>query len=306
MSGKGYPSLDFVLGLSTPVKSRKPPEAPQTRERRGKPMTGFAKRMLRSGIALLQRMHGKRNLAFLTVTIPNLPWYELRMVCEAWGELATRLMEEVGRELERHELDPSYAHANEMQIERYLKDGTPAPHLHAIFQGRKTGDSRWAISIGKFRELWERILGNFLGREISLPAATRVEPIRKDAKRYMSKYVSKGCEVVDRMIKDELIDFLPKSWWGMSNGLRRTVKAETVDIPKDTAYMIADHLTEYKAAGLIKWFCRVWCVEMPCGWEIVRQFGDEPLEVNGHFKILLSVLGEFRSEKDMMSFIPTG
>jgi hypothetical protein len=306
MSGKLYPSLDFVLGLSTPVKSRKSPKAPQTRERRGRPMTGYAKRMLRSGIALLQKMHGKRNLGFLTVTIPNLPWYELQMVCEAWGELATRLMEEVGRELERHGLDPAYAYTNEMQIVRYLQDGTPAPHLHAIFQGRMTGDIQWAISVGKFRELWERILGNFLGREISLPAATRVEPIRKDAKRYMSKYVSKGCEVVDGMITDGLMDFLPKSWWGMSNDLRRQVKAGIVDVPKDAAYLIADHLTEYKAAGLIKWFCRVWCVEMPWGWEIVSQFGDEPLELNGQFKMLISVLGEFRSEKDMMSFVPTG
>ncbi len=305
-AGRFYQSLDFVLGLSTPVKSRKPPKPPETRERRGRPMTGHAKRMLRSGIALLKKLHGKRNLAFLTVTVPEFAWYELKIICENWGELARRLLEEIGRELERCGLDSSYVYTNEMQLQRFEHDGTPAPHIHAIFQGRMTGVIEWAISKEKFRQIWERCVGNLLGREISMPAATRIEAIRKCPKRYMSKYVSKGCEAVDRMVADGLIDFLPKSWWGMSNELRRKVKAGIVDVTKDTAYMIADHLTEYKAAGLIRWFCRVWCVENSWGWSIVTQFGDEPLELSGQFKMLISVLGEFRSEKDMMSFIPTG
>jgi hypothetical protein len=266
-------------------------------------MTGFAKRMVRSGIALLNRRHGKRNLAFLTVTIPDLPWEELEQVCQGWAELARRLMEEIGRELERAGLNPEYVYVNELQEERWRNDGIPAPHIHAIFQGRKLGDCSWGISKEKFRELWERILGNFLGREISLPAATRVEVIKKCAKRYMTKYMSKGDSVVGSICQAGLRHLLPGSWWGMSNSLRRQVKQGIIEVTKDTAEMIADHISGYRAAGIVRWFCRIWLLEDEYSWTVYPQLNDEPIEGDYQFKRLLSVSGEFKNRAAMMSFI---
>ncbi len=299
-----YPSLDFVLGLSTPVKSRKPPKASAERERRGNSMTGYAKRLVRSAITLLKERHGKRNLAFLTLTLPDLAWDEMMLVCSQWGDLARRVMEEISRELARHDLNPENVYVSEIQEERWSRDCVVAPHIHAVFQGRQSGQRGWAVPKEKFREIWERILGNFLGRSLSLPAATRVESIKKCPKRYMTKYMTKGGEVVQEIISAGLREMLPTSWWGASNSLRRRVKEGIIDVPKDTAYMIADHLTEYKQAGIVAWFCRIWLVEDEGGYSVERQLNDEPLETRGLFRQLLSVVGEFASKKAMMSFVP--
>ena len=300
-----YPSLDFIMGLSTPVKSHKPPKPPETRERRGKRMTGFAKRTVRSGIVLLEEMHGKRNLAFFTATIPDLPWYELQLVCAGWGDLARRLMQEIGRALERKGLNPEYVYVNELQEERWSRNASPAPHLHAVFQGRKTGDRTWAISKEEFRRMWERVLGSFLERDISLPAATRVEVIRKCPKRYMTKYMSKGGKVVDEIVQAGLRSFLPGSWWGMANSLRAKVKDETIPITADTAELIATHLEEYKQAGLINWFGRIWSVCKGNRWEVECVLNDQEAQIKGEYKMLLAVVGEFSSKSAMMSFAPS-
>lgn len=267
-------------------------------------MTGSAKRMVRSGIALMQGRHGKRNLAFITVTVPSLPWDLMRLICSQWAELVRRFMEEVARELERHGLRADYVDVSEIQEERWRKEGVVAPHIHAIIQGRKTGQKQWAISKEKLRAIWERILGNFLGRPVDLPAATRIESIRKCAKRYMTKYMSKAGTVVNEIIAAGLTDCLPTAWWGMSHSLRREVKAGIVEVVKDTAELIAGHLEEYKQAGLIKWFGRVWAIENDGSWSVHYQKAGEDLEVRGTFKLLLSVIGEFTSREAMMQFVP--
>lgn len=300
-----YPSLDFKLGLSMSVKSRKPPKPPSERERRGNPMTSEAKYIVRSGITLLKEKHGKRNLAFLTLTLPDLAWYEMVMVCSDWGDLAKRVMEEVGRELERHGLNPENVYVSEIQEERWKRDRVVAPHIHAVFQGRQTGQRGWAIPVSKFRQIWERILGNFLRRRIELPAGTSIDGIKKCPKRYMTKYMTKGGDVVQEIISEGLRQMLPTSWWGASHSLRREVADKTIEISRDTAQLISDHLTEYKETGIVAWFCRVWYVEDESGYSIEKQFNDEPMAKKGLFKGLLSVVGEFTSKRAMMSFAPT-
>ena len=299
-----YPSLDFKLGLSTSVKSRKPPKAPSERERRGNPITSDGKYTIRSGITLLKEKHGKRNLAFLTLTLPDLPFHEMVMVCSAWAKILKRVMEEIGRELARHGLNSENVYVSEIQEERWKRDRVVAPHIHAVFQGRKTGQRGWAISKEKIREIWERVLGNFLGRPVSLPAATRIESIKKCPKRYMTKYMRKGGEVIKDIIDAGLRQMLPTSWWGASHSLRREIADKTIEISKNTAQLISDHLTEYKETGIVAWFCRIWYVEDQSGSSIEKQFNDEPLRKDILFRGLVSVVGEFKSKRAMMSFVP--
>lgn len=261
--------------------------------------------MIRCGLASLERKHGKRNLAFLTVTVPNLSWIEMRWVCASWGELARRLMEEIGRELRRHNLDPDYVYVNELQDNRYEVGGFIAPHIHAVFQARMTGTREWAISKEKFRNIWERVLGNFLGRPMSLNAATRIEVIKKCPKRYMSKYMSKGGKVVDAIVEAGLREFLPGAWYGLSNNLRKEIRDGIIEVSRDTAFMIAAHLDEYKAAGLVKWFGRIFAIETDNAWEIEYVAAGEKPQIQGNFRALISVVGEFASREAMMQFVPT-
>jgi hypothetical protein len=248
-----YPSLDFSLGLSIPVKSRNVPEPSETRQRRGKGITGHARRMVRSAAHILEEQHGKRNLSFGTITIPSLEESEMEIIRGNWNLLVKRFVEEIGRELVRHALSPQVLHVTEMQEERYQRLGEVAPHLHLLFQGRKSGSKKWAISIKKFRQIWERMISNVLHREMSLPAGSRIEVVKKSAKRYLGKYMSKGGKILKDIVNAGLENALPASWWGMTNTLRKQVKDGIIQVDQELKNLIVDHIEDFKQAGLIRW-----------------------------------------------------
>jgi hypothetical protein len=286
-----YPSLDFTLGLSIPVKSRKPPEASETRQRRGKGITGHARRMVRSAAHILEEQHGKRNLSFGTITIPSLPESQMETIRENWNLLVKRFVEEIGRELVRHGLSPQILYVTEIQEERYKRLGQVAPHLHLLFQGRKSGTRKWAISIKKFRQIWERMLGNVLNRKMSLPAGSQIDSIKKSAKRYLGKYMSKGGKILKDIVNAGLENSLPASWWGMTNILRKQVKDGIIQVDEELKNLIVDHIEEYKQAGLIRWSFTVTA-------EIPQNHGEMLV-------IPVCLCGEFTSKAAMMSFVDT-
>jgi hypothetical protein len=209
--------------------------------------------MVRSAAHILEEQHGKRNLSFGTITIPSLDESEMEIVRENWNLLVKRFVEEIGRELLRHNLSSQVLHVTEIQEERYQRLGAIAPHLHLLFQGRKSGSKKWAISIKKFRQIWERMLGNVLHRKMSLPAGSRIEVVKKSAKRYLGKYMSKGGKILKDIVNAGLENALPASWWGMTNTLRRQVKDGIIQVDQELKNLIVDHIEDFKQAGLIRW-----------------------------------------------------
>ncbi len=283
-----YPSLDFSLGLSNPVICRKAPQSTLERQRKGKGITGHSKRVTRSGCHLLEEEHGKENLSFITVTLPNLNYNDLMYANSNFSELARRFCEELTRLLARCGLSTDYVCVTEIQEKRWLNRGEIALHLHILCQGRTHHKERWRMPPEAIRRIWERLLSNLLCRPMECPAATRIERIRKSAKRYLGKYMSKGGKIVREVQAAGLEDCLPPSWVRMSKDLRKRVLEGIIKPSQEAKDMLIEHLENYKGAGVIRWFHKHYI-------ELVQPSGEA-------YPYLVSVSGEFASDEVMKMF----
>lgn len=241
------PNGEFSLGLSMVVKSHKPPEASPTRERSGKPQTSHAKRMVRNGVAKLERQHGKQNLAFVTYTVPDMPADDMDAFREGLPEVVRQLKQSIERDLRRAGIDPEVVYVVEIHQERYERTGQIVPHIHVVFQSRKNYWSPYAISTERNTELWNRAVSNVLKRRVEMPWGARIEQVKKSAERYMAKYMSKGGKLAKEAIKEGKEQWLPKQWWGMSRSLSRWIKANTRLLSSKDEQFIKDNYKEFKA-----------------------------------------------------------
>jgi len=241
-----YPNGEFSLGLSMPVKSRKPPESSASRERSGKAQTTYSKRMVRNCIAKLERDHGKQNLAFATYTLPDLDEAEMKLLIENWGKITHRLMEEIGRDQARADIRPVQVYVNEIQESRYQESGVVAPHIHVVFQSRKSRYQGYAISKERNTKIWNRVLSNALGREVEAPSGARIEQVKKSAEGYMSKYMSKGGQLAKKLIEEGNINSLPKQWWGATLTLRQWVKNNIRLFTLESERFIRTHYQQFE------------------------------------------------------------
>lgn len=238
---------DSPMGLSDAINSHK-----STRKARGTHgITSYGKRMVRSGAALLERSHGRSCLTLGTCTLPPMEPDELRRVCLEWSDLTRKFFQELQRLLTRKGLDTNYIQVTEIQEKRFDQWRQVFPHLHWVCQGRKTSRSAWSITPDEIKSLWERLLGNLLGREIDGKAATRIEMPRKSLQAELGKYLSKGSKVVDKVIEAGYADHLPSAWWGWSKSLRKQVKQEIIEDCGAIAYWLDKSLERLKAEGKI-------------------------------------------------------
>jgi hypothetical protein len=244
--------------------------------------------MIRSGAAILEQAHGKENLSFITVTLPGLNFSDLNYANSNFSELARRFCEEISRQLKRHGLSTDYVCVTEIQEKRWSNRGEIALHMHLLCQGRTHYKQQWKIRPEAVRKIWERVLGNLLCRPMECPAATRIEAIRKSAKRYLGKYMSKGGKVLREVQQAGLEECLPPSWVRMSKELRNQVLAGIVKPSQEAKDMLIEHLENYKGAGIIRWFYKHYI-------DMVQPSGES-------FPLLVSVSGEFASDEVMRMF----
>lgn len=53
-----------------------------------------------------------------------------------------------------------------------------------------------------------------------------VQPVRKSAGGYLSKYMSKGSAEIAAMVEDVGVEAVPRQWWNLSKAARDWVKGE--------------------------------------------------------------------------------
>ena len=276
------------LGLSDAINSRiTAPRSVKKRAKRGsKGITAYNKRMVKSCSFLLERDHTKNCLSFLTATLPAFPTAtDLEIICANWSDLVKRMVEELRRLLKRRGYCADMVYITEIQEERYENTGQVAPHLHLVMVGKK---HRWqkgyAISKLEVRLIWERLLGNVLGRKITCIAATRVERPKKSLQGELGSYLSKGGKMIAKIIEDGKGDLLPSSYVGANLELKNAVKAEIKVLTGIDAQNFVDSLTDLRNSELVYFKPIMW--ELPnsdrkiavgfVGWvreiEIVCQF----------------------------------
>ena len=236
-----YPNGEFSVSLSMPVKPHKPPIAPSVRERSGKPQTTYSKRMVRNGVAKLEKQHGKDNVAFCTYTIPDFAEDDMNIIRGGIHEAVRRLRQSIERDLKRAGIKPEVVYVIEIHEERYERTGQIVPHIHVVFQSRKSHWHPYAISKERNTELWNRAVNNVLGRKVEMPWAASIQKVKKSAERYLAKYMSKGGKLAQEAINNGQEKYLPKQWWGASYSLRNWVKKHTKILSDKDKQFIKDN-----------------------------------------------------------------
>lgn len=238
-----------------------PPVAPRAkRVRKGKPITPHSKRMLKTGCAFLQERIGKHNLAFLTLTLPGksagLSAADLVKCNENFHELMRQFLQTLKRRLEAAGVCQEYVCSIEVQEDRWRKRGEIALHAHLVYQCRKHRNStNWAFEIKDIVEVWSRLISNLLGYEVSnWKNGADIDTIKKDAAKYVGKYLSKGGKVINEIIEAGRRDELPSKWDRIADSLRRKIKAGIRQFTEAAKQQIQDNLEALKAQGIIEWY----------------------------------------------------
>ena len=213
---------DAHLGLSLDSNSHSAKD--EGAPRRGtKGLTAHGKKMVRNAVWRMQRLHGKKCLSFVTLTLPRVSFEESWYVSSNWAEICRVFYQKLARRLAARGLPAVVAGVTEMQPERRGREEHPALHLHFVVVGRRRSREHWYISPLEFREMWASVIRIYLRGERDFRACENVQMVRKDAASYMSKYLSKGVSMDVPPRGDETGWSLPTAWYNLSGNIRRWV-----------------------------------------------------------------------------------
>lgn len=252
----------------------------KTRSRRGlKGISSKARKKVRSALTLLQERHTKRNLSFITYTVPTCDRDTLYRICEGWSEVVRQTKQNLSRLLESKSLDTDVCGVIEIQGKRFERTGYALPHIHIVCQGRSPKSfqnrNQWDCSIPEYEDCYRRAIENVAGCELDFKAACNVQRIKKNAANYLSKYLSKGCKDLQRFREWGERLPLPTAWYTCSKKLMHEVNAKIRNIGIDSNWVdfaralklnpylaySADFALENGATVAIFGRCRTACVD---------------------------------------------
>ena len=181
-------------------------------------LTSLAKRLIVGSCKRLQALYGKQNLAFHTATLPAHESAIIRLALQKSKEILKYWRKCLSRYLESKKLDPS---AIVIVLELQERG---ALHLHTLFRTCRTALGDWITPYEELDRLWEQCLTAQLpeikGKNFSWSCNT--QQVKKDAGRYMAKYLSKS-------ISKETVETkgLSVTWYSVGNELKQWVKNNT-------------------------------------------------------------------------------
>lgn len=208
----------------------------QSRARRGsKGITSSARDVLCWSANQLERVYGKRNMSFLTLTLPDLSLGDLRAVQEKWPKIVNSVQDEIKKEISKGGIQTSIAGCTELQLERGESSGLCWPHLHLVFRGRRDAHSGWLVSPRRIREIWSRCVGRVVPRgAYDWSSSENIQQVNRSCGGYLAKYISKNKSKGEASVRDS---WYPSDWIVCSRRLRGLYKTLTV-----TGYDIAQTL----------------------------------------------------------------
>lgn len=251
------------LGMLSPLvhQSVESCETPKSR----KVLSSMSKRMsrnIRNGVYLLEQgKGGKEVLSFLTLTLPNLSTEGLKACCENWDSMVKRFFDWLRTALKSKGIPLEHVYCTEIQLKRLQDKGEYAPHLHVVFKGRTTRRSAWAITPKKARQEWARCIRAFTDESFDTRALENLQRIKHSAARYLSKYLSKGSNIIPEGSPEAPISNLKTQWGGMarvvSQGIRKATQRYTGNgASRYIAWGIFDNIDRLVEHGLIRYFKR--------------------------------------------------
>jgi hypothetical protein len=133
------------------------------------------------------------------------------------------------------------------------------PHLHFVYRCRSRMGRPWLLSTGGLDRLIANAVTTATGAPCRVIAAGNVQALRKDAGRYLSKYLAKGLKnnaaraLLDLGWSENLI---PSQWWGISATARALVAEFTFPVPAVFVGWLSREWPAMAGAGVLR--ARVW------------------------------------------------
>lgn len=236
-------------------------DSPKVSRKKCLSMTTNMKRNIRNGVYLLEQKYGIHDLSFLTLTIPGLPLEDLKLINENWDTAVNRILKWLRNKCKRKGYDVEYVYCTEIQPKRLEKRGEYVPHLHIVFNGRKSKRRDWSISPKMVRFAWHSIVKSYVAGDFNDSALENLQRIRKSAASYMAKYLSKGKSPDDGSNKRPTEELLKTHWGGMSRGLCKAIKqactrmSSSSDFREFVLFFIRN-LSALSESRLIRWYRR--------------------------------------------------
>ena len=215
------PSAAQALGLSIARNSKTPPRYGL----KGLPAAG--RKQVSRSLALLEE--NRRCLSFWTVSLPTAALIALAR-SGRWPEFQDRVRKELVRKLQAAGLPALVVGVAELQPKRSRAAGMPCPHLHVVFQGRKSPGHGWALSPTELDGVIAAALATAGvhapdGTEGAdwLATAGNVQQVKRSVRAYLSKYMTKGSGDTRQWIGHAAESLIPRQWWFWSMDLRAFV-----------------------------------------------------------------------------------
>ena len=239
-----------ALGLSLAPNSNRPPRYGL----KGLPAAG--RKQVWRALALLEE--DRRLLSFWTVSLPTTSLLSLCRL-DSWPAFQDRVRKLLGRKLQAAGLPVRLVGVAELQPKRSHATGIPCPHLHVVFQGRRSPTDRWALSPGDLDEVIRAALATAgapapdgIDGVAFLKSAGNVQQVKRSVRAYLSKYMTKGSGDTERWRGTEAENLLPRQWWFWSRPLRDFVMAHVFPIAFSFLAWVHRHRREIEEAGLAR------------------------------------------------------
>ena len=233
------------------------------------------KRKVKSAATLLERKYGSENLTFGTITLPSeeggVDKVELYHLGKNWGEFKRRVLQEIKRELERQNAPTELIAVTEIQEKRYERLGEVAPHIHFVCCGRPQNikdKSDYYLQADRLRQIVKGVLEAMLEKgdgEINVNNTVNLQKVKKSAANYLSKYMSKGGQILEKLKEDGLENCIPNQWWSSVGGMKEWVAKNIRKISPDTANFLMT--ANYGDDGIID--RKQIAIEIEEGYELV-------------------------------------
>lgn len=206
------------------------------------------RREVRNTCCVLDQYRGC--LAFWTVTLPDEALAAIRQN-DTWSSFQHRIQSELRRRLRLRGLSGELVGVVEIHPKRSRAAGTPLPHLHVCFRGKKNRWHRWALDRWELDSIISAAAATAGAGRIDARAAGNVQMIKKSVRRYLTKYLTKEQTAPDVPIGEAQL--VPRQWWFRSGEALRAVRQQTFQAPWSLINFVHTNRRVLEAAGLVCW-----------------------------------------------------
>jgi hypothetical protein len=231
-------------------------------------ITGYGKKMLKSGVHLVQNDLHHYRLTFCTISLPTRPSDKRKAVSEGWGRMLNRLTQFLRRRLERQGLPQAVLCATEVQPRRLKETGEAYLHLHLVWPNHQNERRGWAVSPNDVRAWMKSYIESKYSTGGIGHLHVNTQQVRDNAAGYLAKYISKGKDDVEAAIQDVGEEGLPGQWWSMTQVLKDWVWL-AMDVGEEVGETLHRWLNWAWDYDNFELFRYIYHVEIPLGGVLV-------------------------------------